>query len=54
MGQNELGILTGWPYDRGRLKYHDLRAVMTNTPYITFTLPFSLINKGNVDVVYSN
>ena len=25
-----------WPYYRDRVKFHDLRAVITNTPYITF------------------
>ena len=53
MGQNELGVVSGWPYYRGRLKYHDLRAVMTNAPYITFAVLFS-INNRNVDLVYSN
>ena len=36
-GSNHLAILTGWSYYRGRLKLHDLRVVMTNTPYIAFT-----------------
>ena len=31
MGQKNLAILTGWPYYRGRVKFHELRAVMTNT-----------------------
>ena len=43
-----------WPYYQGRLKFHDLRAVMTNTPYIAFTVLFSLINNQNVDIAYSN
>ena len=30
--------INGWQYYQGRLKFHDLRAVMTNTPYIKFTL----------------
>ena len=41
MGQNNLAVLrllTGWPYYRGRLKFCDLRAIMTNTPHIAFTL----------------
>ena len=40
MGQkNWLLYITGaW------LKIHDLRALMTNTPYIAFTALFSLIN----------
>ena len=36
MGQKNLGVLTGWSYYRGRLKFHDLTALMTNTPYIAF------------------
>ena len=35
-GSKKLGVLTGWLYYQGRLKFHDLRAVMTNTQYITF------------------
>ena len=45
-----------WPYYRGRLKFHDLRAVMTNTQYNAFAFLeqlFLLINKWNVDIVYS-
>ena len=44
-----------WPWDR--VKYHDLRAVMANTPYIASTLLeqlFSLINNQNVDIAHSN
>ena len=47
-------VVTGWPYYQGRLKFNDLRSVMTNTPYITFTVLFSLINNRNVDIAYSN
>ena len=55
MGQKNLAILTGWPYYRGRLKFHDLRAGMTNTPYIAFAfLEHSLINNRNVDTAYKN
>ena len=57
MGQKNLAVLTGWSYYRGRLKFHDLRALMTNTPYIAFTFLeqlFSLINNQNVDITYSN
>ena len=57
MGQKNLAVLMGWPYYRGRLKFHDLRAVMTNTPYSKFTFLeqlFSLIDNWNVDIVYSN
>ena len=54
MSQKHLAVLTGWPYYRGRLKFHDLRAVMTNTPYIAFTVLFPLINNSNVDIAYSN
>ena len=39
------------PYYQDWLKFHDLRAVMTNTPYIAFTILFSLRNNRNVDVV---
>ena len=45
------------PYYRDRAKYHDLRAVMANTPYIASTLLeqlFSLINNQNVDIAHSN
>ena len=40
-----------WPYYQDWLKFHDLRAIMTNTPYIAFTILFSLRNNWNVDVV---
>ena len=37
MSEKKLAVLTGWPYYRGRLKFHDLMAVMTNlTPYSAF------------------
>ena len=29
MGQKNLALLTGWLYYQGRLKFHDLRAIMT-------------------------
>ena len=57
MGQKNLAILTGWSYYRGRLKFHDLRALMTNTPYIAFAFLeqlFSLTNNQNVDITYTN
>ena len=53
MSQKSLAILTGWPYYRGRLEFHDLRALMTNTPYIAFAFleqMLSLINNQNVDI----
>ena len=46
-----------WPYYRGRLKFHDMKAVMTNTPYIALSFleqPFSLINNRSEDIAYSN
>ena len=33
-----MALLTGWLYYWGRVKFHDLRVEMTNTPYIAFTL----------------
>ena len=51
MGPKNLAVLTGWPYYRGRLKFHDLRAVITNTLYSAFAFLeqlFSLINNQNV------
>ena len=57
MGPKNLAVLMGWPFHRGRLKFHDLRAIMTNTLYITFPFLeqlFSLINNQNVDIAYSN
>ena len=59
-GPKKLAVLTGWPYYQGRLKFHDLRVVMTNsihqeyTIQIAFTVLFSLMNNWNLDVVYSN
>ena len=50
MGQKDLAVLTGWSYYRGRPKFHDLMAVVTNTPYIAFTVLFSLTNNRNVDI----
>ena len=57
MAPTNLAVLTGWPYYRGRLKFHDLRAVTTNILYIAFAFLeqlFSLINNQNVDIAYSN
>ena len=57
MGQKNLAELTGWSYYQGRLKFHDLRALMTNTPYIAFAFLeqlLSLINNQNVDISYSD
>ena len=57
MGPKNLAVLMGRPFHRGRLKFHDLRAVMTNTLYIAFVFLeqlFSLINNQNVDIAYSN
>ena len=54
MSQKNLALLTGSTYYRGRLKFHDFRAIMTNTPYRAFAYLeqlFSLINNRNVDVV---
>ena len=56
-GSKNLAVLTAWPYYRGRLKFHDLTAVMTNTPYIAVAFLeqlFSLINNRSVDIAYSN
>ena len=49
MGKKNLDVLMGWLYYQGKLKFHDLRALMTNTPYIPVTFLeqlFSLINTG--------
>ena len=49
MGKKNLAVLLGWLYYQGRLKFHDLRALMTNTSYIPGTFLeqlFSLINTG--------
>ena len=57
VGPKNLPVLTGWPYYRGRLKFHALRAVMTNTPNISFsflTQLFSFINNQKVDIANSN
>ena len=57
MGQKHLAVLTGWLYYQGRLKFCDLRAVVTNTLYIAFAFLeqlFSLINNLNVDTAYKN
>ena len=51
MGQKKLVLLTGSTYYRGRLKFHDLGAIMTNTPYSAFAYLeqlISLINNRNV------
>ena len=56
-GLKKLAVLTGWPYYQGWLKFHDLRTVITNTPYIAFAFLeqlFSLINNRNLDIAYSN
>ena len=56
MVQKNLAVLTWWPYYQGRLKFHELRAEMTNTRYSTFAFLeqlFSIINNWNVDIVYS-
>ena len=55
MGQKKLAVLlTEWPYYQGKLKFHDLRAVITNTPHIAFTVLFTVANNGNVYIAYSN
>ena len=58
MGQKNIFRIKGArPYYWERVKYHDLRAVMANTPYIASTLLeqlFSLINNQNVDIAHSN
>ena len=41
MGQKK----KNWPYHRGWLKFHVLRAVITNTPYIEFNVLFSFLAK---------
>ena len=53
LGPKKLAVRAGWPYYQGRPKFHDLRAIMTNTPYIAFTALFSLTNNHNVDIAYS-
>ena len=58
MGQKNLVLLTGSTYYRGRLKFHDLRAIMTNTQYSAFAYLEQLIplinNRNVVDIAYSN
>ena len=49
-------LYTIWPYHWGRPKFYDLRALMTNIPYmyIAFTFLeqlFSLIINQNVNIV---
>ena len=56
-GSKKFGSINGVAVLSGRLKFHDLRVVMTNTLYIAFAFLeqlFSLINNQNVDIVYSN
>ena len=56
-GPKNLAVLTGWPYDRGRLEFHDLKAAMTSTPYITFAFLeqlFALIYNRNEGIAYSS
>ena len=56
-GSKKFSCINGWPYYRGRLKFHDLRAIMINTPYSKFEFLeqlFSLINNQNVDITYSS
>ena len=52
--KKKMAILTWWPYYRDRLKFHDLRAVMSNTPYIVafafLEQVFSLIINRNEDI----
>lgn len=50
------GHIRGWPYHWGRPKFYDLRALMTNIPYMYIALtfleqPFSLIINQNVNIV---
>ena len=40
-----LAVLTGWPYYRGRVKFHDLRAVMTKYIALALTEKLVLFNK---------
>ena len=47
---NRVAVLSGQAS-----QFHDLRAGMTNTPYIAFAfLEHSLINNRNVDTAYKN
>ena len=53
----KFGCINGVALLSGRLKFHDLRAVMSNTLYSKFAFLeqlFSLINNRNVDIAYSN
>ena len=53
MGQKNLAVLTGQLYYWGRLKFYDLRAVLTNTLYSAFVFLeqlYSLINNWNEDI----
>ena len=52
---NQQWVKKIWLYYCGRLKSHDLRSVMANTPYTPiFEQLFSLINIWNVNITYSN
>ena len=55
IGKKYVAVLVGWPYYQGRLKIHDLRAIMTLYCAFAFLEKLlSLINNQNVDIVYSN
>ena len=58
MGKKKMAVLKGWRYYWGKLKFYDLRAVMTNRQYSIafafFERLFALINNQNVDIAYSN
>ena len=53
-----MAVLKGWRYYWGKLKFYDLRAVMTNRQhsiaFAFFERLFALINNQNVDIAYSN
>ena len=50
-GPKKLAVLTGWPYYQGRLKFHDLKVLRTNTLGIHRK---QQMNNWNLDMVYSN
>ena len=58
MGKKKMAVLKGWRYYWGKLKFYDLRAVMTNRrhsiAFAFFERLFALINNQNVDIAYSN
>ena len=47
-----MAVLTGWSHYRGRLKFHDLEAVMTNTKYTVHHIHRTVLSNKQAECRY--